>query len=223
MNIESVQGFMMAQLMANTMKKSTGDSMAFQIALEALMKNMNGKDSKGLMNLLNLNGLNSENLNNSSLNLRGDLIKNYQNVSNVSQDIPSSKNERIDKAIEEASKKYGIDGKLIWALIKQESNFNVNEKSHAGAMGLMQLMPANVKEYNISNPYDIFENIDGGTKHLKDYIKRYNGNVELGLAAYNAGPGTLQKRGVKAVEDIWKLPWETRTHVKKVMEYWRGK
>ncbi|MEW8955574.1 lytic transglycosylase domain-containing protein [Clostridium sp.] len=222
MNIESVQGFMMAQLMTNAMKKSTGDSMAFQIALEALMKNMNDKDPKKLMSMLNLNGLSSENLNNSSLNFRGDLVRNYQNIDNISRDIPSSNNEKIDKAIQDASRKYGIDGKLIWALIKQESNFNVNEKSHAGAMGLMQLMPVNVKEYNISNPYDIYENIDGGTRHLKDYIGLYDGNVELGLAAYNAGPGTLQKRGVKSVDNIWKLPWETRTHVKKVMEYWKG-
>lgn len=102
---------------------------------------------------------------------------------------------RIEQAITNAAKRYNIDYELIKGVIKAESDFDPTCVSSAGAMGLMQLMPSNVKEYGISDPFNIEQNIDAGTRHLRDMINRYNGDLTLGLAAYNAGPGNVEKYG----------------------------
>ena len=108
--------------------------------------------------------------------------------------------------------RYGIDSSLVKSVIKAESGFNPLATSVAGAMGLMQLMPATAKSYGVSDPYNPYQNVDGGVRLLKDLLDRYNGDSKLALAAYNAGVGAVDRAG--GVPDYQ----ETINFVRKVLE-----
>lgn len=109
----------------------------------------------------------------------------------INLDAPSKN--QILNLVTSVSQKHGVDDKLVKALIKQESGFNPKAKSHAGAMGLMQLMPSTAKGLGVTDPMNPVQNVEGGVKYLKSMLDRYNGNVILALAAYNAGPGAVDK------------------------------
>ncbi|MEK4706592.1 lytic transglycosylase domain-containing protein [Bacillus sp. FSL R10-2780] len=111
------------------------------------------------------------------------------------QKIRSSNEGKYEDIIDRASRTYGIPKTLIQKMIEVESNFNPKTVSNAGAMGLMQLMPANVKEMGIKNPFSPAESIEGGVKELSGYLKKNNGDLVLALASYNAGPGNVRKYG----------------------------
>ena len=100
---------------------------------------------------------------------------------------------KIEKSIQKAANKYNLSPGLIKGVIRAESNFQVDALSRAGAQGLMQLMPATAKELGVTKPFDIDQNIDGGSRYLRKMLDSFGGDVKLALAAYNAGPGTVRK------------------------------
>ncbi|MBF0106977.1 MAG: lytic transglycosylase domain-containing protein [Deltaproteobacteria bacterium] len=121
------------------------------------------------------------------------------------------------KIVQKASQEYGVPVALINAVIKQESNFNPKAQSHAGAQGLMQLMPSTAKAYGCHNSFDPEQNIMAGTKFLGDLLAQYKGDVTLSLAGYNAGPGNVAKYG-NTVPPFR----ETQDYVVKVGDYYKA-
>ena len=121
---------------------------------------------------------------------------------------------RYDRLIQQAADRYGLSFPLLKALIKVESDFNPKAVSKAGALGLMQIMPANLREFRVENPFDPWENIRGGAWYLNQLIDRFEGRVPLALAAYNAGPNLVARH-----QEIPPIK-ETQRYVEKAMKYY---
>ncbi|ESU32646.1 hypothetical protein G3A_10200 [Bacillus sp. 17376] len=122
----------------------------------------------------------------------------------------------FDGIIDKAASMFNIPAKLIKSVIQKESNFNPNAVSHAGASGLMQLMPGTARGLGVKNVFDPAENILAGSKYLRLMLDKYDNNIELALAAYNAGPGNVDKYGG--------IPpfKETQNYVRKVTDVFYG-
>jgi soluble lytic murein transglycosylase-like protein len=134
----------------------------------------------------------------------------------LSENNSSIKGE-YDHIISTSSYKYNIEPAIIKAVITAESNWDPKAISHKGAIGLMQLMPTTAEDMRVSNPFDPGENIEGGTKYLRHLLNRFNGDLDLALAAYNAGPARVeQSGGVPAIP-------ETIQYIKKVNKIYNGK
>jgi soluble lytic murein transglycosylase-like protein len=119
-----------------------------------------------------------------------------------------------DDDIQRASGRYSIDPDLIRAVIKAESDFKVSARSNKGAMGLMQLMPDTARLHHISDAYNPSENVEGGARHLRMLLDRYQGDLELSLAAYNAGSAAVEKhRGIPPFP-------ETKEYVRRVLRFY---
>jgi len=97
--------------------------------------------------------------------------------------------------IRKASEKYGVDADLVFSVVAAESNFNPRAVSRRNACGLMQLLPETARRLGVKDIYDPAQNIEGGTRYLRDLLKQYQGDLALTLAAYNAGPGAVQRYG----------------------------
>lgn len=122
----------------------------------------------------------------------------------------------IDKVIDAAATRHGVDPNLVRAVVKVESNFNPAAVSRKGAIGLMQLMPDTARQLGVANAFDPQQNVDAGVRHLRNLLNNYGGDVRLTLAAYNAGAGAVDRnRGVPPYS-------ETRAYVNKITSLYAG-
>ena len=241
MNIPKVEEFLGLTIGKDVLKQAMGDGPEFDLVYEAMLSDRmedmnskdNSKDSEDSSFTYTASG-SGQRLQDIPLRIRTEPIKTGELILGDTNKIDSKINnddskvyyaentstdmDKIYNSVDKYSSKYGVDRNLILAIIKQESNFNPNAISSAGAKGLMQLMDFNSEAYGVENPYDIDENINAGVKHIKSYLNMYNGNVEMALMAYNAGPGTMARRGVNSPSDLYKMPEETQNYVPKIME-----
>lgn len=142
---------------------------------------------------------------------RTNTVNSTENFSSYLQTTAS-----LEEIFTEASERYNVPKDLIKAIAKTESDFDPNATSGSGAQGLMQLMPATARELGVTDAYDPYQNVMGGTKYISQLLDKYDGDVKLALAAYNAGSGNVKKYGG--------IPpfKETQNYVVKVMNFMNG-
>lgn len=242
MNIPKVEEFMGNMISKEVLKKAIGDGPEFEIVYEALLKNNEAKASASDNEENTISYIPTgagQKLEEIPLRFRAETVQkeeellegvgNNNTSSNISfnelsKDISKESGndvEKIYEAVDKYCSKYGVDRALVLSIIKQESNFNPNAVSYAGAKGLMQLMDFNSEAYGVTNPFDINQNVEAGVRHIKEYLDMFGGNLEMALMAYNGGPGTMERRGVKSPSDLYKMPQETQNYVPKILDNYR--
>lgn len=123
---------------------------------------------------------------------------------------------RFHSLVEKAAREHDVDEALLRAVIAVESNYNPNAVSHRGAVGLMQLMPQTARRYGVTDLYDPAQNIQGGARHLRDLLRKFNNDLNLALAAYNAGENAIAQYGNRVP------PYrETLAYVPRVLDFYR--
>ncbi len=206
-NIEQVQKLIQIYMLqgvysniSSNSDSSSNYSALFSIVLENMLKDVTNKTT--------------------STDLNKTIQKTNEDTAQISVNSArsSSVSQNIMEAIDAASEKYGIDGDLIKAIVKNESSFNPNAVSSCGAQGLMQLMPSTAKSLGVSNSFDVSENLDGGTRYFKRLLESFNGNVKLALSAYNGGISRMNRLGVDTEQEISAMPTETVNYVSKVIK-----
>ncbi|HLO99129.1 MAG TPA: lytic transglycosylase domain-containing protein [Fimbriimonas sp.] len=125
--------------------------------------------------------------------------------------LPKASKAQIQSLIAQVAREQSMDQRLLRAVVETESDYNSLDVSSKGAMGLMQLMPDTAKEMGVKDVFDPYQNLTGGAKYLKQMISKFDNNIEWALAAYNAGPGAVQKAG--GIPDFA----ETKKYVSKIM------
>lgn len=126
---------------------------------------------------------------------------------------PASSRAAVHELICRYASRFHLEEALLQAVIKVESDFNPRAVSDKGAQGIMQLIPETAQDMRVGNPFDIEDNIRGGSRYLRLMLDRFNGNLKLALAAYNAGPDAIRRFGGMPPFQ------ETRNYVKQVMHY----
>ena len=135
----------------------------------------------------------------------------FQAMTSAKKNYPDES--KYDRMIRTLCRKYQMDFSLVKAVVKAESAFNPRAVSHKGARGLMQLMPETARELSVYDPFDPYDNLQGGVRYLRKMLDIFNDNIKLAVAAYNAGPNAVQSANA-----IPPYP-ETRTYVKRVLQY----
>ena len=154
----------------------------------------------------------SANNNGKTLTVNNITLPDYDNVYNEND----SDKVKIDKTIAAVSRRYHVSEDLIRSVINQESGFNKNAVSWAGAEGLMQLMPQTAKDLDVTDSFDIFQNINGGVKYLRQMLDKYDNDLEKALAAYNAGPHRVdQANGIPNIRETINYVNKIRTNILK--------
>lgn len=152
----------------------------------------------------------------------GPILPLLMELQHASAGASSGDSDRYDDLIRQSAERYGVDPALVKAVVRIESAFNPYAVSRAGAKGLMQLMDATARGLGVDNPFDPAQNVAGGTRYLAWLIGKYNGSLKAALAAYNAGPGRVDRLGILTDEAFDEkrslLPDETQRYVDRVLE-----